>query len=514
MRHKIKKSNNFKNSKQYLKMINDASVYDVAIVSPITFAKNLSSKLKNDVYLKREDLQPIFSFKNRGAFNKINSLSKQQKNRGVIAASAGNHAQGVANAAKKIGIPCLIVMPITTPDIKVSAVRSFGAKILLYGDNYNESSKKASSIAKQKKMELIHAFDDPMTIAGQGTIGKEILDAEDNLDAVFVPVGGGGLLAGVSAWIAQQKKKVKIYGVEVDDSACLTEAIKANKRVKLREVGLFADGVAVDQIGLHTFDVIKECVDGVITVSIDELCAAVKDIFEDTRILSEPAGALALAGLKKYASKISNKKLLAISSGANLNFERLNYIVERSEVGENREKLLSIQIPEKPGSFLKLCRVFGRSQITEFNYRLADASSAHVLVGIKTDSEPAFKKLKTQLKKNNFKTTDLSKNFISNDHLRHMVGGHLKSNNEISERIFRCKFPVKPGALLDFLRDFGSQWNISLFHYRNLGAAFANVLIGIQDSSSSKHALNKHLDSLDYVFIEESENIGYRTFLK
>ena len=307
MRHKIKKSNNFKNSKQYLKMINDASVYDVAIVSPITFAKNLSSKLKNDVYLKREDLQPIFSFKNRGAFNKINSLSKQQKNRGVIAASAGNHAQGVANAAKKIGIPCLIVMPITTPDIKVSAVRSFGAKILLYGDNYNESSKKASSIAKQKKMELIHAFDDPMTIAGQGTIGKEILDAEDNLDAVFVPVGGGGLLAGVSAWIAQQKKKVKIYGVEVDDSACLTEAIKANKRVKLREVGLFADGVAVDQIGLHTFDVIKECVDGVITVSIDELCAAVKDIFEDTRILSEPAGALALAGLKKYASKISIK---------------------------------------------------------------------------------------------------------------------------------------------------------------------------------------------------------------
>ena len=302
--------------------------------------------------------------------------------------------------------------------------------------------------------------------------------------------------------------------MEVDDSACLTEAIKANKRVKLREVGLFADGVAVDQIGLHTFDVIKECVDGVITVSIDELCAAVKDIFEDTRILSEPAGALALAGLKKYASKISNKKLLAISSGANLNFERLNYIVERSEVGENREKLLSIQIPEKPGSFLKLCRVFGRSQITEFNYRLADASSAHVLVGIKTDSEPAFKKLKTQLKKNNFKTTDLSKNFISNDHLRHMVGGHLKSNNEISERIFRCKFPVKPGALLDFLRDFGSQWNISLFHYRNLGAAFANVLIGIQDSSSSKHSLNKHLDSLDYVFIEESENIGYRTFLK
>ena len=323
MRLKIKKSGSYKFSNKYLDLIAKSEVYDVAEKTPITFAGNLSSKLKNDVYLKSEDMQPIFSFKIRGAYNKIAHLNKEQQKRGVITASAGNHAQGVANACKKLKVPCLIVMPVTAPEIKVKSVKRFGSKVLLHGDNFDQASKKARQIAKEQKLEFIEAFDDPLTIAGQGTVGKEIFDEHNDLDVIFVPVGGGGLLAGISAWAAQTQTKTKIYGVEVEDSACLVEAIKADKRVRLREVGLFADGVAVERIGKHNFDVIKECVDGVITVSIDELCAAVKDIFEDTRVLSEPAGALALAGLKKYASKISNKRLLAISSGANVNFERL-----------------------------------------------------------------------------------------------------------------------------------------------------------------------------------------------
>ena len=515
MRLKIKKSGSYKFSKKYLELIVKSKVYDVAERTPISFAANLSSKLKNDIFLKREDMQPIFSFKIRGAYNKIVNLTTQQKQRGVIAASAGNHAQGVANACKKLKIPCYIVMPVTAPEIKVKSVKRFGSKVLLHGDSFDQAVKKAKQMAKEQKLEFIEAFDDPLTIAGQGTIGKEILDEQNNLDAIFVPVGGGGLLAGISAWVAQTKKDIKIYGVEVDDSACLVEAIKADKRVRLREVGLFADGVAVELIGKNNFDVIRECVDGVITVSIDELCAAVKDIFEDTRVLSEPAGALALAGLKKYASKISNKRLLAVSSGANVNFERLSYIVERSVVGENREKLFSIKIPEQPGSFLKLCKVFGRAQITEFNYRFSSKEDANVLVGIKTENENAFKKIKTMLTKSNFKFSDLTRNQISNDHLRHMVGGHKSIISEKdSERLFRCQFPDRPGALMGFLKNFGSKWNISLFHYRNLGAAFANVLIGIEDKSKSVSALEKHLKSLDYSFIEETDNKAYIDFLK
>ena len=515
MRLKIKKSGSHKYSKKYLDLIAKSKVYDVAEKTPITFAGNLSSKLKNDIYLKREDMQPIFSFKIRGAYNKIANLTTQQKQRGVIAASAGNHAQGVANACKKLKVPCFIIMPVTAPEIKVKSVKKFGSKVLLHGYNFDQAQKKAKQFAKEKKLEFIEAFDDPLTIAGQGTIGKEILEEQSGLDAIFVPVGGGGLLAGISAWVAQTKKDIKIYGVEVDDSACLFEAIKADKRVRLREVGLFADGVAVELVGKNNFDVIKECVDGVITVSIDELCAAVKDIFEDTRVLSEPAGALALAGLKKYASKISNKRLLAVSSGANVNFERLSYIVERSVVGENREKLFSIRIPEQPGSFLKLCKVFGRAQITEFNYRFSSKEDANVLVGIKTENENAFKKIKTMLTKSNFKFSDLTSNQISNDHLRHMVGGHKSIISEKdSERLYRCQFPDRPGALMGFLKNFGSKWNISLFHYRNLGAAFANVLIGIEDKSKSSNALEKHLKSLDYSFIEETDNKAYIDFLR
>ncbi len=514
MRIKIKKTGSYNSSKKYIDLIEKASVYDIAINSPITFAPNISQKEKNKIYLKREDLQPVFSFKNRGAYNKIVNLTPKQKDAGVIAASAGNHAQGVAVSCKKLKINCLIVMPITTPEIKVKAVKRHGAKVLLHGDNYDAAVKEAKKIAKNNNFAFVHPFDDKYTIAGQGTIGKEILESDQEYDVIFVPVGGGGLLAGVSAWISQKGKKVKLIGVEVEDSACLAEAVKANKRVRLKEVGLFADGVAVEQVGKNNFEVIKECVDEVITVSVDEVCAAVKDIFEDTRVLSEPAGALALAGLKTYSKKVKGKKLLAISSGANVNFQRLSFIVERSELGEDREKILSIQIPEKPGSFLKLSRIFGNSQITEFNYRKSDLDKAYVLVGIRTKSDKSFQTIKNKLKKSGFTSKDVTKNEISNDHLRHMVGGRLKGEGLNNERIFRGEFPEKPGALLTFLERFGDKWNISLFHYRNLGSAFGKILIGIEDINANKSKLVKHLKNTGTIFCEETNNRAYRDFLK
>ena len=514
MRIKIKKTGSYNSSKKYIDLIERASVYDIAINSPITFAPNISQKEKNKIFLKREDLQPVFSFKNRGAYNKIVNLTPKQKDAGVIAASAGNHAQGVAVSCKKLKIDCLIVMPITTPEIKVKAVKRHGAKVLLHGDNYDAAVKEAKKIAKSSNFAFVHPFDDKYTIAGQGTIGKEILESDQEYDVVFVPVGGGGILAGVSAWISQKAKKVKIIGVEVEDSACLAEAVKANKRVRLKEVGLFADGVAVEQVGKNNFEVIKECVDEVITVSVDEVCAAVKDIFEDTRVLSEPAGALALAGLKTYSKKVKGKKLLAISSGANVNFQRLSFIVERSELGENREKILSIQIPEKPGSFIKLSRIFGDSQITEFNYRKSDLDKAYVLVGIRTKSDKSFQTVKNKLKKSGFTSRDVTKNEISNDHLRHMVGGRLKGEGLNNERIFRGEFPEKPGALLTFLERFGDKWNISLFHYRNLGSAFGKILIGIEDINANKSKLEQHLKNTGTIFCEETNNRAYRDFLK
>jgi len=513
LRLKIKKTGSFKNSIKYIKLIENASVYDVAVNTPITFAPNLSSKEKNKIYLKREDLQPIFSFKNRGAYNKIVNLSSDQQKKGVIAASAGNHAQGVASACKKLKINCTIVMPITTPEIKIKDVKRFGAKIIQYGDDVNSALEKAKSISKKRQLAFVHPFDDPYTIAGQGTIGKEILEDNNNFDAIFVPVGGGGILAGISSWIAQHDKKVKIIGVEVEDSACFTEAIKANKRIKLKEVGLFADGVAVAQVGKYNFDILKECVDEVITVSVDEVCAAVKDIFEDTRVLSEPAGALALAGLKIYSKKTKGKNLLAISSGANVNFQRLNFIVERSELGEKREKILSIKIPEQPGSFLNLSRIFGSSQISEFNYRKSDLDEAYVLVGVRTKTDKSFQALKNKLTKSGFIYKDLTKNEISNDHLRHMVGGRINQKDH-NERIFRGEFPEKPGALLSFLEKFGSDWNISLFHYRNLGSAFGKILIGIEDNNSNKTHLIKHLKKSGTIFTEETTNKAYKDFLK
>ena len=516
MRLKIKKTGKFKNSRKYLKLINEASVYDVAIDSPTTFAANLSAKEQNDIYLKREDLQPIFSFKNRGAYNKISNLSEEQRSSGIIAASAGNHAQGVALACKRLNINCNIVMPVTAPENKLNSVKRLGAKITLHGENLAKALVKADEISKKHNYTFVHPFDDPYTIAGQGTIGKEILEDGIKYDAIFVPVGGGGLLAGISAWVRQNDKSIKIIGVEVNDSACLTEALKLNKRVLLKKVGLFADGVAVSQVGKHNLDVIKECVDEVITVNIDEVCAAVKDIFEDTRVLSEPSGAVALAGLKIYSKRMKNKNLLAISSGANINFQKLGFIVERSEIGENREKILSIKIPEKPGSFLKLAKVFGKLSVTEFNYRKSDNDNAYVLVGIRTTSEDSFLKLKQKLKKLKYKFDDYTSNEISNDHLRHMVGGRGNVSNKTDniERIFNGEFPEKPGALLEFLENFGNKWNISLFHYRNIGSAYGNILIGIEDPSKNKVSLIKHINKCGAIFNEVSNNRAYLDFLK
>ena len=516
LRQIIKKTGNFRYSKKYLKLIEKAKVYDVAIDSPTTHAANLSFKEKNNIYLKREDLQPIFSFKNRGAYNKIANLSDKQKSQGIIAASAGNHAQGVALACKKLTIKCNIVMPITAAENKINAVKRLGAKLTLYGENLSEALIKANVLCKKNNYTFVHPFDDPYTIAGQGTIGKEILEDDINYDALFIPVGGGGLLAGISAWVRQNKKNIKIIGVEVDDSACLTEALKSNKRVLLKKVGLFADGVAVSRVGKNNFDVIKECVDEVITVTIDEVCAAVKDIFEDTRVLSEPSGAVALAGLKIAAKRLKNKNLLAISSGSNVNFQKLGYIVERSELGENREKILSIRIPESPGSFLKLSKVFGKLSVTEFNYRKSGDKDAYVLVGIRTSSEKSFVSLKKKLKKLNYKFSDYTNNKISNDHLRHMVGGRVNNSHDSTnfERIFNGEFPEKPGALLDFLKSFGNKWNISLFHYRNIGSAYGNILIGIEDHNKNKSLLIKHLSKCGTIFKEESNNKAYLDFLK
>jgi len=520
LRIKIKKTGSFKHSAKYLKLIEDATVYDVALKTPITFAPNISQKEKNKIYLKREDLQPVFSFKNRGAYNKIINLSSKQKGSGVIAASAGNHAQGVAVSCKALKISCLIVMPITTPEIKVKAVKRHGAKILLHGDNYDAAVKEAKEIGKKEGYAFVHPFDDKYTIAGQGTVGKEILESEENYDVIFVPVGGGGLLAGVSAWTAQNDKKVKVIGVEVEDSACLYEALKANKRVRLKEVGLFADGVAVKRIGEHTFDLIKHYCDDVITVSTDEICAAIKDIFEQTRVISEPAGALSLAGLKKYSySSSGSESLVAILSGANMNFHTLRYISERCELGEQKEAVFSVKIPEEKGSFRKICQALAGRVITEFNYRYVDkvndsaqGQQANIFVGARLGGEVNDREqLIASLKSQAYELVDFTENELAKLHVRYMIGG--KNSLSAQERIFRFQFPEYPGALEKFLDTLGEHWNITLFHYRNHGAAFGQVLAGFEVKQKHESDFFAHLKDLGYEWQEETDNKAYQAFL-
>jgi threonine dehydratase len=500
----------------YVKKILKARVYDVAIESPVDRMNLLSKRLANEVLLKREDLQPVFSFKLRGAYNKMMSLSAEELSRGVVAASAGNHAQGLALAALKLGVKATIVMPRTTPQIKVDAVRARSGKVILHGDTYDEASIFAKKLVDEKGMVYVHPYDDPEIIAGQGTVGMEILrQVTGPLDAVFVPVGGGGLAAGVAAYIKYVRPEVKVIAVEPEDAACLKLALEKGRRAILPEVGLFADGVAVAQIGKETFRVLRKTIDGVITASTDEMCAAIKDIFDDTRSIAEPAGALALAGLKKYVEQNNCKgqTLLAIDSGANTNFDRLRYIAERTEIGEKREAILSVTIPERPGSFKKFCGALGRRNITEFNYRYGDDRDAQIFVGVSVSAGGGDREeLVETLLKMDYLVADFTDNEMAKLHLRHMVGGHRPSA-VINELLYRFEFPERPGALMNFLTKLGNRWNISLFHYRNHGAAYGRVLVGLQADKKERAEIKSFLNNLAYPFHEETDNPAYKLFL-
>ncbi len=501
---------------RYIKKILDARVYDVAIETPIDEAPLLSKRFNNHILLKREDLQPIFSFKLRGAYNKMMHLSDEELARGVVAASAGNHAQGLALAALKLGVKAIIVMPKTTPAIKVDAVRSRGAKVVLHGDTYDEASTHAKKLVEEKGLVYIHPYDDPDVIAGQGTIGMEILrQLSGPLDAIFVPVGGGGLLAGVAAYVKYVRPDVKVIGVEPEDAACLKAAMEKKRRVTLPHVGIFADGVAVAQIGKETFRVIRKTVDEVITASTDEMCAAIKDIFDDNRSIAEPAGALALAGLKKYVEQnnVQGQTLVAIESGANTNFDRLRYISERTEIGEKREAVISVTIPERPGSFKKFCSALGKRNITEFNYRYGHQRDAQIFVGVQvTPGGNDREELIAGLEAKQYPVMDLTDNEMAKLHIRHMVGGHAPA--EVPEEVvYRFEFPERPGALLNFLSRLGQQWNISMFHYRNHGAAYGRVLVGLQASRADRKSLEAFFTQLQYSYQEETDNPAYQLFL-
>ncbi len=499
----------------YIERILKARVYDVAIETPLDAAPRLSQRLANRVLLKREDLQPIFSFKLRGAYNRIAQLSSTAAQRGVICASAGNHAQGVALAAKHRGIPAVVVMPETTPQIKVRAVSALGAEVVLHGDDYDSAAVHASMLGRQRNMVFVHPFDDPDVIAGQGTIGMEIMrQAGGDIDAILVPVGGGGLIAGVSAYVKYLYPKVRVIGVEPADAATLYEALLAGERVTLDRVGLFADGVAVRQIGAETFRVAQEYVDEVLLVDTDEICAAIQDIFEDTRTVVEPAGALAIAGLKKLVArdKLQGRTLVAINSGANVNFDRLRHVAERAEFGAQREALLAVEIPERPGSFLEFCGAIGRRNITEFNYRFEHDHAAQIFVGIGLSRGRAEREeLIAELRGKGYAVTDMTDNEMAKLHVRFMVGGHARRLE--NEQLFRFEFPERPGALLGFLQAVGTQWNISLFHYRNHGSDHGRVLAGIQVPPAGRTEFISHLNELHYAFTDETQNPAFRLFL-
>ena len=500
----------------YAKKILQAQVYDVARETPLDLAPALSRRMGNTVLLKREDLQPVFSFKLRGAYNKMALLSKEARARGVIAASAGNHAQGVALSAARLGIEALIVMPKTTPDIKVQAVESYGAKIALHGNTYDDAAKHAKALAESEGRTYIPPYDDEDVIAGQGTVAMEILRQRPaGISAIFVPVGGGGLIAGVAAYVKYLHPSIKIIGVEPEDAPCMHHALEAGERVELDQVGIFADGVAVRQVGEEPFRVAQQYVDEVILVSTDEICAAIKDIFEDTRSIAEPAGALAVAGLKRYVARegIRNQTLVAIDSGANMNFDRLRHVAERAELGERREAVMAVTIPERPGSFRAFCETLEKRAITEFNYRYFDDNDAHVFVGIQLQGGEQEKDEVIQtLTARDYPVVDFTDNEMAKLHVRHMVGGRAAWVE--NERLFRFEFPERPGALLRFLNHMGQQWNISLFHYRNHGAAYGRVLVGIQVPNSDDDKLKDFLTQLGYSWWEETENPAYALFLR
>ena len=503
----------------YRSRIELARVYDVAVVSPLEAAPKLSARLDNRVWLKREDLQPVHSFKLRGAYNKIARLTDAQRAAGVITASAGNHAQGVALAARKLGLTAVIVMPGTTPAIKVDAVRALGGKVVLDGDTYDESAAHARRLARDKGMTLVHPYDDPDVIAGQGTIGREILEQarahDGDLDAVFVPVGGGGLVAGVAAYVKAVRPGVKVIGVEPDDAACMTAALKAGRRVTLPQVGLFADGVAVKQAGAEPFRIARGTVDAMVTVSVDEICAAIRDVFYENRSLLEPAGAVAVAGLKRWVHEhgARGQALAAICSGANVNFDRLRHIAERAEIGDAHETLLAVTIPEKPGSFKRFLGGLGRRVVTEFNYRYSSPREAHLFVGLKLGEDGARERaaIVRRLRREGYPVVDLTGNEMAKVHVRYMVGGRVPGLRD--EMLLRFEFPERPGAALEFLNAIHGRWNISLFHYRNHGAAYGRVLCGLQVPARERGACRRALDALGYDYSVETGNPAYDLFL-
>jgi threonine dehydratase len=502
-------------STDYLDLIRAARVYDVADRTPLEPAVSLSRRLGNRVLMKREDLQPVFSFKLRGAYNRIAHLTDEEIGNGVICSSAGNHAQGVALAARRRGIRAVIVMPVTTPSIKTEAVAALGGQVVLHGDTYDDAYAHACELAAREGLVFIHPFDDPLVIAGQGTIGREIVEQADApIDVLFVPVGGGGLIAGIASWVRHALPETRIVGVEPGDSDAMRQSLAAGHPVTLPHVGIFADGVAVRRVGDETFRLCRELVDEVITVDTDQVCAAIRDIFEDTRSIVEPAGGLSVAGMKKYVAEhgLADKTLVTISCGANVNFDRLRHIAERAAVGEQTEMLLAAEIPEQPGSFRRFCEAIGRRSITEFNYRYADDSRAHIFVGIQlTRGLAERRELLEKLRSCDFPVEDLSDNEMAKLHVRHMVGGRAAGVQ--NEHLFRFEFPERPGALLDFLNAIGTDWNISLFHYRNHGSDYGRILAGIDVPPGEIDELEAHLARLGYPHWEESNNPAYAMFL-
>jgi threonine dehydratase len=498
-----------------LKLILTSRVYDVAQETPLDPAPRLSRRLGNTVRLKREDLQPVFSFKLRGAYNRMAHLTPDERARGVITASAGNHAQGVAYSARHLGLTALIVMPQTTPEIKVDAVRAMGAQVELAGDSYSDAQARCQVLARETGRVFIHPFDDPLVIAGQGTIATEILRHQlgADLSAIFVPVGGGGLIAGIASYVKAIRPDIKIIGVEPHEAAAMQQSLAAGRRIALDQVGIFADGVAVREVGERTFPIVQQCVDEIVLVSNDEICAAIKDVFDDTRSIMEPAGALAVAGMRRWVERTgtTGAHLAAVLSGANINFDRLRFVAERAELGEAREALFAVTIPERPGAFREFCATIGRRVVTEFNYRLSGRRDAHIFVGIATESHADAESIGALLRAKGYATTDLTDNELAKLHVRHMVGG--RSAEVRHEQICRFEFPERPGALMRFLEQLGGRWNISLFHYRNHGADFGRVLAGFEVPAADDAAFEAFLDTLGYGYQRERDNAAYELFL-
>lgn len=497
----------------YLRRILSSNIYDLAQVTPLQKMEKLSARLKNNIFIKREDRQPVHSFKLRGAFAMISNLSKAQKDAGVIAASAGNHAQGVALSAKHLGLRALIVMPQNTPSIKVDAVRGYGGEVLLFGANFDEAKAKAMELAEELNMTFVHPFDAPDVIAGQGTIAMELIQQRGDLDRIFVPVGGGGLIAGIAVLIKQLMPEIKVIGVESKDSACLYAALKAGQPTDLERVGLFADGIAVKRIGEETFRLCQQYVDDVVLVDNDQICAALKDIFENVRAVAEPSGAASLAGLKKYVKEhqIEGENLACILSGANLNFHTLRFVSERCEIGERHEALLAVTIPEQRGSFLTFCQILGNRAVTEFNYRHADDRNACIFVGVRINGSQEKVEIIKELQQSGYNVEDLSDDDIAKTHIRYMVGGRAASIQ--NEKLYRFEFPEQKGALLKFLKAL-TNWDISLFHYRAHGADYGDILAAFTMETGSEAELTHHLEQLGYRFQDVTDSLSYRYFLK